>query len=98
VGKKFIVTYNSLRFVDEKTGSITELNSCDIEKIYLVQNKRMSKLPWVFHEYFSFIDNKKNKIVVTSYFMDISDFWLDTLTRKVNSNNLIREEKTYPII
>lgn len=98
VGKKFIVTYNSLKFIDEKTGETTELNNNDIEKIYLIENKPMSKLPWLFHGYFVFIDNKKNKIIVTSYFMDISDFWLDTLTRKVSRDILIREERAYPIM
>jgi hypothetical protein len=98
VGKKFIVTYNSLKFVDDKTGQSIELNSSEIDKIYLVVNNKTSRLPWLFHEYFSFIDTRNNKITITSYFMDISDFWLDTLTRKVNSNKVIREEKTYPII
>lgn len=97
-GKKFIITYDSLKFINEKTGEKIEIKNSDIEKIYLIESPKMSKLPWLFHEYFALIDNKKNKIIVTSYFMDISDFWLDTLTRKVNSDNLIRLEKTYPII
>ena len=98
VGKQFVVTYNSLKFIDDKTGKTIELKNSDINKIYLVKNMHNSRLPWIFHEYFSLTDNKNNKIVVTSYFMDIGDFWLDTLTRKVNSDNLVREKKMYPII
>jgi hypothetical protein len=98
VGKKFIVSYDSLKFIDDKTGETIELNNSEIDKIYLVQNKRMSRLPWSFHEYFSFVDTKQNKIVITSYFMDISEFWLDNLSRKVSSDKLITELKTYPII
>ena len=98
IGKKFVITYNSLKFIDEKKGEVTEIKNSDIEKIYLVVNPKMSRLPWLFHEYFAFIDNKQNKIIVTSYFMDISEFWLDSLTRKVSSDKLIREEKRYPII
>lgn len=97
VGKKFIITYNTLKFIDEKTGETTELNNSDIEKIILVQNKQMSRLPWLFHEFFSFIDNKQQRIIITSYFMDLSDFWLDALTHKIKSNKLTREERTYPI-
>ena len=98
VGKKFVVSYNSLKFIDNKTGESIELNNSEIDKVYLVQNKRLSRLPWLFHEYFSFVDTKQNKIIVTSYFMDMSEFWLDTLARKVSSDKLIRELKTYPII
>ena len=97
IGKKFVITYNSLKFIDEKTGEITELKNADIERINLVANRTASKLPWSSHEYFEFIDSKQNKIIVTSYFMDISDFWLDSLTRRVSTDNLIHEEKIYPI-
>ena len=98
VGKKFVITYDSLKFIDEKTGKRIEIKNSEIERINLVVNPKMSRLPWSFHEYFEFIDNKQNKITVTSYFMDLSDLWLDSLTRRVSSDKLIREEKTYPII
>ncbi len=97
VGKKFIVTYNSLKYTDDRTGQSVELKSSEIDKIHLVENSKMSRFPWLFHEYFSFVDTKNNRIIITSYFMDISDFWLDTLTRKVSSNKLTREEKAYPL-
>jgi hypothetical protein len=97
VGKKLIVTYNSLKYIDEKLNSVIELNNSEINKIKLVENRQGSRFPWIFHDYFSFTDIKGNKIVVTSYFMDLSEFWLDTLTSKVNSNKLVREERTYPL-
>ena len=98
IAKKFVITYDSLKFIDDKTGKIIEIKNSDIEIITLVENQKLSRLPWLFHEYFSLIDNKQNEIIVTSYFMDISDFWLDSLTRSVSSDNLIRKEKSYPII
>lgn len=97
VGKKFIITYEYLRFMDERTGAVTEIKNTNIEQILFVENANGSRLPWAFHEYFAFIDNKQNKIIITSYFMDISEFWLNTLTRRVNRRKLIREEKIYPI-
>ncbi|MBO9683459.1 MAG: hypothetical protein J7502_12455 [Flavisolibacter sp.] len=97
VGKRLIVTYNSLKFIDERSDGSIELANSEISEIRLVENTRMSRLPWVFHEYFSFADAKGNKIVVTSYFMDLSEFWLDPLTRKVDSKKLVREERAYPI-
>lgn len=96
-GKKFVITYNYLRFIDERTGTMTELKNTDIEKILLVVNPKISRLPWAFHEYFAFIDNKQNKIIITSYFMNIGYFWLDTLTRRIDSDKLVRVEKVYPI-
>ena len=98
VDKTFVVTYDSLKFIDDKTKSITELLNSDIVKIHLVQNSRLSLSPWSFHEYFSLTDNSANKIIITSYIMELSDFWLDPLTKKINSKNLTREEKAYPII
>lgn len=97
VGKRFIVAYDSLKFIDDKTGKVILLRNSDIVNIHLIQNIQTSRLPWCFHEYFSFIDDKGNKIIVTSYIMSISDFWLDTLARKVSSKKLTREEKAYPI-
>lgn len=97
-GKKFIVTYDSLKFIDDKTGSKIEMLNADIEEIYLVRNLWNSHLPWTFHEYFSFVDKNQNRIIVTSYIMDIGDFWLDTLSRKVNRNKLIIKKRLYPIM
>lgn len=98
VGKKFIITFDSLKFIDENTGETNEIKSSEIKRINLVVNRKMSKLPWLFHEYFSFIDDKQNKIIITSYIMNITDFWIDSLTRKVSSDKLVKEEKTYPIM
>ena len=98
VGKQFVITYDSLKFVDCKTGESTVIKSSDIEKIYLVETRRTSRLPWSHYEYFKFVDKTGKEIIVTSNIMNICDFWLDTLTRKVNSDRLIREVKTYPII
>src|SRR5215212_7356708 len=53
VGKKFVITYNSLKFIDERTGHITEIQNSNIEMVFLVQNTRMSRLPWNSHEYFT---------------------------------------------
>ncbi len=98
VGKKFIVTYNTLKYVDDKTGHFTELINTEIEKIILIETHYTSRSPWPWYlyEYFVFIDSKGNKIIITSYFMDIGEFWIDTVTRKVNSDNLVREKKMYP--
>jgi len=97
INKKFVVTYNSLKFIDHKTGQTTELINSEINKIFLATTQTSNNLPWCFHEYFSFEDEKGNKIIVTSYIMDIVDFWLDSLSRKVSSNKLVRVEKTFPL-
>lgn len=98
VGKRFIVTYNTLRYVDDKTGQFTELTNTEIEKIILVETTRKSQklLPWVFYEYFILMDSKGSKIIITSHFMSLGEFWMDTLTRRVSNDNIVMEEKTYP--
>jgi len=96
-GKEFVVTYNKLVLRDIKTGEVVELQSEEIIKVQLVQNARMSKLPWSFHEYFKFIDSSGKEIVVTSYIMDISEFWMDSLSRRVSSSKLEKEQKYYPL-
>lgn len=101
--KEFIVTYNTLKMLDTKNKQIIEINVQDIVKIELHQNLYpyspfMNLAPWSFQEYFCFIDKNMNKIIVTSYFMDIIQFWTDTLTRRVNSNNLVKFEHFLPLI
>ena len=98
VGKKFIVTYNTLRYVDDKTGQFIELINTEIEKVILVETTRKSQnlLPWLFHEYFILMDSKGKTIIITSYIMGLGDFWVDTLTGRVSNDNIVREEKTYP--
>jgi hypothetical protein len=97
VGKEFIVAYDSLRYRDVRTGELVEINTSEVVQVKLVQNVRMSRLPWSFHEYFSIKDVNEKEIVVTSYIMDISELWLDPLARKVDSNKFEREERYYPI-
>jgi len=98
VSKRFIVTYNTLRYVDDKTGQFTELINTEIEKVILVKTTRKSQnlLPWVSYEYFILMDSKGNKIIITSYFMSLGEFWMDTLRARVSSDNIVIEEKTYP--
>ena len=95
--KEFIVSYGKLELRDVKTGQKVEMNSAGIVKIKSVQNARMSRLPWSFHEYFKLIDTDRKEIVVTSYIMDISDFLTDCLTRFVNSNKPEKENRYYPL-
>jgi len=98
VGKRFIVTYNTLKYVDDKTGQFTELINTEIEKIILIETHSASRSPWPWYayEYFMLTDAKGNRIIITSYFMDLGDFWMDTLTRRVDSDKLIRDKKIYP--
>jgi hypothetical protein len=98
VGKRFIVTYDKLKYVDDKTGQFNELTNTEIEKIILVETTRKSQnlLPWVSYEYFILMDSKGSKIIITSHFMSLGEFWMDTLTRRVSSDNIVAEKKVYP--
>jgi hypothetical protein len=98
VGKKFIITHHSLKYVDEKSGKAIELLSNEIEHVYLVENVTGSKFAWMFYAYFAFTDKSGKTIIVTSYFMDLYEFWQDSLTAKVNASKLIRIKKLFPVI
>lgn len=98
VGKTFVISHDSVKFIDNKTKNVIQLLNSEIAEIHLVQNNSMSVLPWLFHEYFSLTDIRANKIIITSYIMEISDLWLDPLTRKISNKNLVQEQKAYPIV
>ena len=101
--KDFVVTYNSLKLIDRKKNVATEIISPEIERIELHQNlypysALLNLSPRSDQEYFCFIDKKGSKIIVTSYIMDITEFWTDSLTRRVNSDKLIKYERFLPLI
>lgn len=95
--KKFIITYNTLKYYDEISNRIIELQNHEITEIKFVTNSVGSKLPWSSMEYFSLADKNGNEIVITSFMMNITDFWLSTLTKKASSKNFIRKEVLFPI-
>ena len=101
--KDFIIAYNALKIIDKKNGAVVEISSTDIDRIELHQNLYPYKVlmnlsVWSDHEFFCFVDKTGKKIVVTSYIMYIQDFWLDSLTRRVSSDKLIKFEKFIPLI
>lgn len=97
IGKEFIVSYHTLRLCNARSGDCITINSSDIKEIKLVQNIRMSRLPWAFHEYFSINDAAGKEIVVTSYVMELHELWLDPLARRIDMGKLVKEERYYPV-
>lgn len=97
INKKFVLTYNSLRLEDEKSLKFLEIKNHEIVEVKLITNNHASNLPWTFMEYFSLTDKNGSMIIVPSFIMEISEFWLSTLTRKVSNKNFIRKESIYPI-
>jgi hypothetical protein len=98
IHKDFIVTYEEIKLVDRKTNETVQIKNKDIVKVELYDNRTSYKAPWSAYEYFCFIDKENNRIVVTSHIMSISDFWLDTLVKKISSNKLIIIEDLFPVI
>lgn len=97
INKEFIITYNSLKYVDILTQKETELKNHETIEIKLVTNSNGSRFPWNFLEYFSITDKSGKQIIITSFLMDISEFWLSTLTKKISSKNLRTENVIFPI-
>lgn len=92
-----MVTYETIKFEDAKTGAKTELVNSEIVRITSVSTSWYTWSPWTFYEYFSLTDKNQQTITVTSFFLDLSDFWLDTLTRKVKNPGVESIKKEYPI-
>src|SRR5215203_790527 len=66
--KEFIISYNSLKMMDKKTGIVVEILSTEIDRIEFHQNlysyKRVMNLSlWRDHEFFCFIDKAGKKII-----------------------------------
>lgn len=95
-GKEFIIRYHSVIYRDIKTGAYTELVNTAISKVTLIEKYRGDPSPWTFLSYFSLEDAEGKKIIVTSFFLDIGDFWMDTLSRRVKRSGLERVTKFYP--
>ena len=96
VGKRFIVTYETLRFEDTKTGIKIELMNSEVERIISVSTSWYTWSPWTFYEYFTITDKNQQTITVTSFFLELSDFWLDTLTKRVRNPGVEFIKKEYP--
>lgn len=94
---KFEITYDKIIYY--KDGKIeTEIQNKDVAEIKHVIGPEMSKFPWDNLSYFVLIDKNSNSILVPIYIMDLGEFWLDTLTRKVNNDNIVVIRKWFPYI
>ncbi len=91
-----ILRYNTISLTSSEK-EIT-LNTADITKVILHEGPRGSRMPWWNYSWFELIDKEGKSIKIGCYLLDISGFWLDSLSRKVSSKNLVREESLFPII
>jgi hypothetical protein len=98
IGKRFIVTYELLKFEDTKTGETTELINSEIKRIVSVSTSWYNFTPWTFYGYFSITDKNQKTITVTSFFLGLGNFWMDTLTRKVKNPGVEFITKEYPAL
>lgn len=98
INKEFVLTYNTVRLIDHKTKEVIELLNNEIVTVTLNNHIRSSKLPWVFNENFCLTDRNGKSIVITSWIMDISDLWTNTLSRRINNDNILKNELVFPVI
>ncbi len=95
--KEFVITQHFLELNDKTTSKRIQINKSDIVSIEF-HTCSSSKLPWGSYEYFRIIDNEQKSIIITSFIMDMSNFWMDPLTRISSSKMFKRMEQIYPII
>lgn len=88
--------YNSISL--KKGNQLTELNSSEISKIILHEGPSESKLPWWNHSWYQIIDSNMNSISINCYTLEISDLWQNSLSRRINSDNLERKRHLLPLM
>lgn len=93
---KLILRYNSISCISKHNE--TTLNTFDICKVILHNGPTNSRLPWWNYSWFELIDKDGRTIKVSYYMLDIGDFWMDSLSRRVSSDNLVHEKNILPII
>ena len=98
INKELILTYNTVRLIDHKTKEVIELLNNEIVTVTLNNHIRLSRLPWLFNEYFCLTDRNGKNIKITSWIMDISDLWTNTLSRKINNDNIVKNELVFPVV
>lgn len=91
-----ILRYDTISLIGPARDVI--LNTSDITQVILHQSPSGSRFPWWGYSWFELIDKDGQKIKVSCYLLDISEFWTDTLSRKVNSKNLVRKESFFPLM
>lgn len=98
INKELILTYNTVRLIDHKTKEVIELVNNEIVTVTLNNHIQSSRLPWLFNEYFCLTDRNGKNIKITSWIMDISDLWTNTLSRRINNDNIVKNELVFPVI
>ena len=94
---KLEITYDKISYF--KDGKLeTEIQNKDVSEIRHIIGPNMSKFSWDNLSYFVLIDKNRNSILVPIYIMDLGEFWLDTLTRKVSNDNIVIIRKWFPYI
>jgi len=92
----FILKYESISL--QRNTEITTLNSNDICKIILHEGPTKSRFPWYDYNWVEFIDTNGKSIAVSFYLLEISDFWMNTLSRRVNSKHFERNWNLFPLM
>lgn len=94
---KLILRYETITMINP-IEEIT-LKNVEITEIILHQSRPSgSRFPWWNYSWIELVDKNGRSIKISFYLLEIGEFWLDTLSRRVDSNNFIRKENFFPII
>ncbi len=93
---KLILRYNTITSINP-TEEIT-LNNADIIEVVLHKGLYGFKVPWFDYSWFELVDKEGQTIKVSFYLMDISELWMDTLSRKVGPKMLVEKNVFFPLI
>ncbi len=95
--KKIIISHDKI-ILQENENIAGEITNTEITEIELVHATDYSGLPWSDFAFFVLKDAKGNRIIVPNFIMEISELWLDTLSRKIKRSNIIKTRKSFPSI
>ena len=92
----FTLRYESLSMRNGKDN--VTLKSSEITKVILHDGPSEWRLPWWSYSWYELIDTNGNSIKVSCYLLEISEFWQNSLTRRISSKNMERKWTILPLM
>ena len=96
--KEINISGESVELIDTKTGFRKEFKTKDINSVRVYSNDSSGKLPWTGFQYLCFINASNQRIIVTSFLMDLDDFNFNNAPIKIDPAKFQRLSTYYPII
>lgn len=96
IDSQLIMRYNTITLKNGKRD--VTLNTFDVVKVRVHTSPYNSWLSWFDYNWFELQDKNGEVIRVNFYLISISDFWRDTLSKRISSDNVERKTSILPLM